>query len=186
MLSTTSPFLPPTISVASCSMFYCPDVWCRAAVWFYSSCCVSSQRWLRFGGGQSDLCVDSSSLYTHLPKFIKTRESHLRKGAINDRPGSRFFGTPVKNLKHSDLVIGSKESKVSPSGRTAVFWWLLWVLYLRIPLSLLWSSSVLLAQGYLSRMGQHEGEGEGQGTALLQIPALAWCKLLWCGAEIQD
>lgn len=124
-----SPFLPPTILVASCNVFYCPNLWCRAVVWFYSSCCVSSQRWLYFGGGQSDL-------YTHLLKFIKTCETHLRKDAIKDRRSSRFFGTPVKNSKHSDLVIANKESKVAPSGHTAVFWWL-WVLYLRIPQSLL-------------------------------------------------
>lgn len=37
-----------------------------------------------------------------------------------------------------------------------------------------------LHSGYLSRMGQHEGERESQGTAVLEIPALAWCKLLRC------
>lgn len=61
------PPCPPSVlqpfSVAWCSMFYCSNLWCGAAVWFYSSCCVSSQRLLYFGGGQSDL-------YTHLPKFI--------------------------------------------------------------------------------------------------------------------
>lgn len=125
-------------------VFYCPNLWCRAVVWFYSSCCVSSQGWLYFGGGQSDLCVDRSSLYTHLLKFIKTFESHLRKSAINDRPSSRVFGTLVKNSDHSDLVRASEESKVGPSGRTTIFWWLCMV-YLRILLILLWSSSVLLA-----------------------------------------
>lgn len=44
------------------------------------------------GGGQIDL-------YTHLLKFIKACQSHLRKGAINDRHSSRVFGTPVKNSK---------------------------------------------------------------------------------------
>lgn len=82
------------------------------------------------------MCVDRSSLYTHLLKFIKTFESHLRKSAINDRPSSRVFGTLVKNSDHSDLVRASEESKVGPSGRTMIFWWLCMV-YLRILLILL-------------------------------------------------
>lgn len=188
MLSTTSPFLPPTILVASCSMFYCPNLWSRAVVWFYSSCCVSSQRWLYFGGGQSDLCVDSSSLYTRLLKFIKTCESHLRKGAINDRPTSSFFGTPVKNSKHSDLVTASKESKVGPSGHTVVLWWL-WVLYLRIPPSLLWSSPVLLAW-WLPQQNGTTWRGRrkprhccvGDPSASLVQVAVVWCRNTRLGA----
>lgn len=134
MLSTTTfPFLPPTTSAASRSMFYCPNLWCRAVVWFYSSCCVSSQRWLYFGGEQSDL-------YTHLLKFIKTCESHLRKCAINDRCSVRFFGTRVKNSKRCDLVRTSKKMESVHLSRRQYFGGS-GVLYLREPLSLFWSVS---------------------------------------------
>ncbi|GAB0176948.1 thromboxane-A synthase [Grus japonensis] len=40
--------------------------------------------------------------------------------------------------------------------------------------------------GYLSRMGQREGEAESRGTAVLEIPVLTWCRLLRCAAEIGD
>lgn len=79
---------------------------------------MSSWGWLYFGGRQSDLCVDRSSLYANLLKFIKTCGSHLSKGAINDRLSSSFSDTPAKNLKHGD---SAKESKVSTSGHMQLF-----------------------------------------------------------------
>lgn len=129
---------------------------CRAAVWFYSSCCVSSWGWLYFGGRQSDLCVDRSSLYANLLKFIKTCGSHLSKGAINDRLGSSFSDTPAKNSNHGDPAIAWRRARSAHLGVSTVVWWLwvsclrtplsfIWVSCSRIPLSLLWSSSVLLA-----------------------------------------
>lgn len=132
------------------------------------------------GGGQSNL-------YTHLLKFIKTCQSHLRKGAINDRHSSRVFGTPVKNSKHSDLVIASKESKVGPSGRTAVFW-CLWALYSRIPLNLLWSSSDLLAQWVPQQNGTAwRGRRKPRHCCVRDpcaslVQAVVWCRNTRLGA----
>lgn len=179
----TTKFPPPhppsflLTSVALCNMFYCPNLWCRAVVWFYSGCCVSFQRRLYFGGGQSDL-------YTYLLKFIKMCESHLRKGALSDRGNSSFLShqskhqsavtlwQPIRRAKSFHLAI---QRYFGGSGYCT--WECAWVCS-DLHLSCLPSEC-------FSRMGQHAGKGEIQGITALEIPVLAWCKLLLCGAEIQ-